>query len=169
MRVILFRHGIAISREDSACPPDPERELTDLGRVETRRAAEGLLDLGISPDLIVTSDYARAIQTARIAAEVLHVEEQENVVRTGDVAPTVDPRRFLELLDRMPCREMLVVGHNPHLSGLLSLLVGAPRQPFTWMKKAGAALVDLGLDARPPGRLVWLLEPEILGRLADSR
>ena len=165
MQVVLFRHGIAVDRADPACPPDPDRQLTEEGRRRTRAAALGLKALGVAPEVIVTSDYVRAVETARIAAEVLGTTGPENFVRTADLHPTADPRAFLPVLDRTPCREMLCAGHNPNLSGLLSLLVGAPRQPFTWMKKAGAARIDLGLDGRPPGRLVWLLEPGQLRRL----
>ena len=79
-----------------------------------------------------------------------------------------DPRAFLEVLDNAPCREMLCVGHNPNLSGLLSVLVGAPRRPFAWLEKNGAARIDLGLDGRPPGRLIWLLAAGELRRLAAA-
>ncbi len=166
MKVTLFRHGLAMPREDPACPADPDRPLTEEGVRRTRRAAHGLKSLGVAPDLIISSDYVRALETARIAAEIFEVSTLDNLVRSAELHPTVDPRGFLEILDRTPCREMLCVGHNPNLSGLLSLLVGAPRRPFSWLKKAGAARLDLGLDARPPGRLVWLLEPKVLRRLA---
>jgi phosphohistidine phosphatase len=168
MNVTLFRHGIAIAREHPACPADPDRALTEEGAKRTRRAALGLKTLGVAPDLIVSSDYARAVETALIAAEVFDVSTRENLVRSAELHPTADPRGFLEVLDQTPCREMLCVGHNPNLSGLLSLLAGVPRRPFTWLKKAGAARLDLGLDARPPGRLVWLLEPKALRRLAGK-
>jgi phosphohistidine phosphatase len=168
MFVVLFRHGIAVDRDDPACPPDPDRPLTEEGERRTRRAALGLKALGVRPEVVVSSDWVRAERTAEIAAEALGGVPDGNFVRTDDLRPTVDPREFLGLLDRTPCREMLVVGHNPHLSSLLSLLVGAPRQPFAWLKKAGAARIDLGLDGRPPGRLVWLLEPRVLRRLGSG-
>ncbi len=166
MNVTLFRHGIAMSTEDPACPADPDRPLTEEGVERTRRAALGLRTLRVAPDLIISSDYVRALETARITAEVLDVSPRENLVRSAALHPTSDPREFLELLDRTPCNDLLCVGHNPNLSGLLSELVGVSRRPFTWLKKAGAARIDLGLDARPPGRLVWLMEPKILRRLA---
>jgi phosphohistidine phosphatase len=168
VNIVLFRHGIAFDRADPDCPPDPDRPLTKEGTRRTRRAARGLLALGVSPEVVVTSDYLRAVETAQIACEELSFSSRENFVRTAELHPTADPRGFLEVLDRTPCREMLCVGHNPNLSGLLSWLVGAPRAPFTWLKKAGAARIDLGLDGRPPGRLVWLLEPKALRRLGAA-
>ena len=70
MQLYIVRHGIAIEREDPKCPPDPERYLTEEGVEKTKQGAKGLVALGVTGDLFLTSPYVRAAQTAEISAEL---------------------------------------------------------------------------------------------------
>ncbi len=71
MILYLVRHGIAVDPNDPKSPPEPERPLTAKGVQKTRAAALGLSVLGIKPDVMITSPYVRATQTAEIFAETL--------------------------------------------------------------------------------------------------
>lgn len=162
MRVILFRHGIAVDREDPACPPDPQRALTPEGVERTRLAAGGLGALGARPALILTSPYLRARQTADLAAEALGVPAR--AVRTSDaLLPEAEPALIFAELAALAVGEVLCAGHAPHLDLALAHAVGAPRE-LTALKKAGAACLDV--DER---RLIWLVEPKQLRRLRNGR
>ncbi|MGB7437560.1 MAG: histidine phosphatase family protein, partial [Candidatus Acidiferrum sp.] len=66
MQLYIVRHGVAIDREDPKCPADPDRFLTDEGIEKTRLAAEGVAEIAAVPDLILTSPYVRAVQTAEL-------------------------------------------------------------------------------------------------------
>ena len=55
---------------------DAERPLTNEGRKQVRLVAKKLTRLGVKPDVILTSPYARAVQTAAITAKVLGLEGQ---------------------------------------------------------------------------------------------
>src|SRR5262249_49031694 len=68
MQLYIVRHGIAIDREDPKSPPDPERFLTEEGIEKTKEVARGVVRLGIVPDLLISSPYVRAMQTAEIFA-----------------------------------------------------------------------------------------------------
>jgi phosphohistidine phosphatase len=164
MRVILFRHGIAVDRDDPACPPDPLRPLTAEGVDRTRRAARGLARLGVAPGRILSSPYLRALGTAEIAAGELGGAPVE---RCDDLIPSADPRRFLALLGAED-REVLVTGHEPHLSSLAALLVSG--RPGAWLrlKKAGAVAIELD-DTESGGEIVWLLTPRALRELGERR
>jgi phosphohistidine phosphatase len=165
MRVVLFRHGIATDRADHSCPPDPARPLTAKGVERTRRAARGLARLGVSPDVILTSPYTRAVQTAEIAADTLgHAGELQQV---EDLLPSADPHRFASLVGGDESGEILCAGHNPHLSCLLSLLIAGDTEPVLWLKKAGAAAIELD-DPFERGELLWLMPPRALRRLGDG-
>jgi broad specificity phosphatase PhoE len=69
MKLYLVRHAIA---EDSAGYEDDSlRPLTEKGRERMKRIAAALMEIGVQPDLIVSSPYLRASQTASILAKAL--------------------------------------------------------------------------------------------------
>ena len=68
MEIYVVRHGIAIDREDPKCPPDPERYLTEEGIEKTKRVAAAVAALSSTPDVLLSSPYVRATQTAEIFA-----------------------------------------------------------------------------------------------------
>jgi phosphohistidine phosphatase len=167
MRISLLRHGIAVDRDAPGYADDSQRPLTAKGERRMRRAAEGMLALGLSYDLMLSSPYRRAQQTAGIVAEVLKPSEGPRLVAT--LAPDGDPRQLIAELhaaEGSP-RDVMLVGHEPYLSRLLStLLTGNPNLPVV-MKKGG--LCTLELETLRLGRcaqLVWLLTPRQLRRLA---
>ncbi len=73
MILYLIRHGIAIDRADPEAPPEAERPLTARGVQKTRAAALGFSEAGAKPDIIITSPYIRAAQTAEIFAEAARI------------------------------------------------------------------------------------------------
>jgi phosphohistidine phosphatase len=156
----VFRHGIAIDREDPACPAEAERFLTPRGIRRTRLAARGLRAMGVRPALIFTSPYRRAAQTAEIAARALGFAGDLRV--TGNLLPGADPRRFLAELAETDAESVIAAGHAPNVDELVGAALGIPA--FTALGKAGAACVELG---RPPV-LRWILEPRQLRALARA-
>src|SRR5438552_12259523 len=64
-KVYLVRHAIAADRGD-AYPDDAKRPLTHKGVARMREVVEGLRDLGITVDVVLTSPLLRAKQTAEI-------------------------------------------------------------------------------------------------------
>jgi phosphohistidine phosphatase len=83
MDLYIVRHGIAIDREDPKCPPDPERYLTEEGIDKTKQVAKAIAALGITPDLLISSPYVRAMQTAEIFANALDFSKQK--IRRSDL------------------------------------------------------------------------------------
>jgi len=163
VELLLMRHGIAIDREDPDCPPEEQRQLTPEGEARTREVAQGLRSLGLKPELVASSPLLRALQTAQIAAAVLG--HRGEIEEWPELAYWVDPERVLERLDGLPARQVLLVGHRPHLDLLLAAALGDPEAPFTVLKKAGVALLDWQPEG---GELRWLLTPAILRRLRGA-
>jgi phosphohistidine phosphatase len=163
VELILFRHGIAIDREDPDCPPEEQRQLTEEGEQRTREAALGLKALGLAPERVLSSPLLRTLQTAAIAAEVLGRAARPLAVEEWpELAYWVDPELTLARLGALREEQVLLVGHRPHLDALLAAAMGGNGEPFTVLKKAGAALIDW---SPPGGELRWLLTPAILRRL----
>ena len=139
----LLRHGIAVDPGSSGMPDDA-RALTEKGIKRMHQIAKGLLSLDLDLDAIATSPLVRARQTAEIVADALGLSDQletSSVLSTGSDPATIE--RWLR--SRAESR-LLLVGHNPTLSELVSLMVSVSRRsPICDLKKGGIA----ALAARP--------------------
>ena len=133
----LLRHGIAVDPGSSGMP-DEARPLTEKGIKRMHQIALGLIALDLQLDAIVTSPLVRARETAEIVADALGLAdrlETSNVLATGSDPATIE--RWLR--SRAELRLMLV-GHNPTLSELVSLMVaGSRRSHICELKKGGIA------------------------------
>jgi phosphohistidine phosphatase len=161
MQLYIVRHGIAIDREDPNCPPDPERFLTDEGMEKTKQVAKGVAEIGAVPDLMLSSPYLRAVQTAEIFASAL--EQNKQKIRKSDLLlPGGDPMQlFRELAREKQASAVFIFGHAPHLDDLIATAIGS-KHHVTALKKAGVALVELRRMVPPSGELVWIATPKML-------
>ncbi len=163
MELVLIRHGIAIDREDPACPAEAERWLTKEGVVRTREAMAGLRELGVEPDAVLASPLRRALETARIAAEALRFDAAQIRV-TPALLPDCEGATLFAELSELSVETVACCGHAPNLDLVIAHAVGA-RAPFTALKKAGAACVVLDSPRARNGELRWLYPPAALRRL----
>ena len=150
MELYFLRHGEA--DWPNWKKPDEERPLTEPGTKEMRKVAAFLKRVKARPDMIVTSPLPRAAQTAEIAAERLKVKCREDKL----LAPGFGRAELERLLKKYPEESLMVVGHEPDFSEVISELTGASLK----LSKAGIALVDVNRSWRD-GRLLWLFPPKI--------
>ena len=166
MQLLVVRHAIAEDREAFAATgrDDSERPLTAEGRRRFRKAARGLRELVPTLDVLASSAFARAVQTADVLASLYGVGD---VARLRELGPEARPAALLPWLRAQRGRALVaVVGHEPHLSGLVAFLLGARSGAFLDLRKGGACLVDLGEDPRPgQAALRWLLTPGQLRKI----
>jgi phosphohistidine phosphatase len=163
MELYIVRHGIAIDREDPKCPPDPERYLTEDGIEKSKQAAKGAVALGISADVLISSPYVRAQQTAEIFASALGYSKQK--IRHSDLLlPGADPALFFrELAKDKHSASVFVFGHAPHLDELIAAAL-TTKHNITTLKKSGVAALTLKRISPPSGQLIWLATPKMLRR-----
>ena len=160
MQLYIVRHGIAIDREDPKAPAEAERFLTEEGIAKTKQVAKGIAAMGVRADLMVSSPYLRAMQTAAIFASALDYPEHK-IRQSESLLPGAEPVAFLrELAREKNASSVFCFGHAPHVDGLLAATVGVPRQ-ITSMKKAGVAFVEMKRISPPNGQLVWLVTPKL--------
>ena len=115
----FLRHGEA---EPHGARPDPERELTELGRDEARLAGRALAALEIAPAMVLTSPKVRARDTALLACESLGIEP----VELGALSDDFDADQALALLGSIGAgQRLLLVGHEPYCSRIVHDLTGA--------------------------------------------
>jgi phosphohistidine phosphatase len=164
MELIILRHGEAGKRAPVASN-DSERSLTVAGRDEVKEVAESMEELGITLDVIATSPLKRALETAQVAAKVL---KREKALETWDeLKPERDPKDLYRRLSKMKRdSSILLVGHEPYLSSMISELIGAKRGSRISLKKAGLAKVEIESLIPPSGELRWLLTPRLLKKVS---
>ena len=165
MQLYIVRHGIAIDREDPKCPPDPERFLTPEGVDKAKQVAKGIAEIGAVPDLMLSSPYFRAFQTAEIFANTL--EYSKNKIQKSELLlPGAEPLQlFRELSKDKDLSAVFLFGHAPHLDDLIATSLGSNHH-ITSLKKSGAALIELKRLVPPSGELIWLATPKLLRKAA---
>lgn len=131
-----------------------------------RDAARGLRLLGVEPELIVTSPYLRALQTAEIISATLQIPGCE-IVESPTIEPLSEPQQLLDLLHRCESDAVLCSGHAPHLDRFLAFITTAS-SPFTSLKKGGTALIELDRLEAGAGELKWLQPPKVLRELGGN-
>ena len=157
--IYLVRHAIAAERGDEY-PDDSKRPLTGQGMSRFRKAARGLVEIGVEVDLILTSPFVRARQTADILSEQLR--GNPTVVETNALVPGAAHADLIaELANHAKRSAVALVGHEPGIGRSAARLVGA-RGVFEF-KKGGVCRIDLSsLPPAGPGRLIWFVPPKML-------
>ncbi len=168
MNLYLLRHGLAAERDPRKFPDDSLRPLLAKGEERIRLCGEAIRALGLSFDLILSSPYRRAAQTAEIVAAQLGLRKRLQFC--DELACGGDPKGLVRYLKRLrPEREnLLLVGHEPDLSQLMSWLISGDSAVAMAMKKGGLAKLEIEGELRY-GRcatLAWLLTPKQLALLA---
>jgi phosphohistidine phosphatase len=160
MILLLIRHGPAGERSEWARTgnPDSERPLTVEGREAMRLAAPALRGLVGKLDVLATSPFTRAYQTADIVAGAY---DAIPLTVVDPLASGGDRRALLNWLrEQTPGITVALVGHNPDLEDLAAWLLAGQDDGFIKLKKGGAAMIKFkGTPAPGEGVLHWLMQP----------
>jgi phosphohistidine phosphatase len=169
MNLYIVRHAIAVEEGAAGYESDSERPLTDKGRKKMRQVAKGLRSLGVEFDLILSSPYVRARETAEILAEVFKMKK--NITFTESLIPLATPELLIgEINQTYSVDSIAVVGHEPHLSTLIGILVAENAKIDLTLKKGGVCYItadDLHHNDHR-ATLEWLLTPGILTDIGEK-
>ena len=160
MTLYVLRHGIAVARSLHGSANDAERPLTEKGMKKMRRIARAMKREGIAVDAILSSPFRRARETAAIVAE--ECARKVSPVLSPHLKVGGKPAALLADINGLFARRqrILLVGHEPYLSRMISMLVsGKEGVPMT-LKKGG--LCKLSVESLRYGRcatLEWLMGP----------
>ena len=170
MHLYILRHGNASDRALWS-GDDRKRPLTVEGREEMRAVAKGIRWLDLKIDTLIASPLTRARETADFVAQALHPPRNET---SELLSPGCDLRELGKLLLAYPqAQELMIVGHEPDLSGIIAQLVGADTSAQVQMKKAACCCLKLNAAVggtsysmlMGQGMLIWHIPPKILARL----
>jgi len=131
MNLILWRHAEA---EDIAAPlriqrnTDLQRELTKRGEKQAETMAAWLRPRLPEGTRVIASPAVRTQQTARALTEHFHT--------LPEIAPGADVSEILAAIDWPSNANLLLVGHQPWIGRLASLLIAGTEMDWS-VKKAG--------------------------------
>jgi phosphohistidine phosphatase len=164
MDLFILRHGEAKSSDGN---DDFVRPLTAAGTTDVMRVAEWLKELGVRFDAIITSPLKRAHQTASILSKIFNIEN--NLINWDELRPEGSR---IELYRKLSSEQLfeqksdvLVVGHEPYLSSLISEIISdGSASSHVVLKKAGLAKVRITSQSAQAmrGELEWLLTPNLV-------
>ena len=166
MQLLLVRHAIAYDISPLRWPRDTLRPLTARGMRRMQRAAKGFTWLTLAPQRVCVSPLLRATQTAAILE---HGADWPAAKIWPALAPAAPLARLLRELASLRDERVALIGHQPQLGRLLGRLLTEGGMPACEFRKGGAACVSFSGAVRPgKGRLLWLMPPRALRRLARS-
>jgi phosphohistidine phosphatase SixA len=165
MRLVLVRHAQAFDRDPAAWPDDSRRPLTAAGRRRFSRLAGVVGRVVGEVDLVESSRFTRAWQTALLLEEAakwpgphrLELLEREEEDAIGELIERLGEKRRLTTL--------VWVGHEPQLGRLASALLGrAPDAGVVRLRKGAVLQLRVSFGERISACVESLLHPAFAAR-----
>lgn len=162
LELYVLRHGIAVESGTPGFENDSDRPLTSEGESKMREIARGMRAMNESFDRVLSSPHLRARQTAEIFADDPGLE----IEFTRLLEPQGNPERLIKAIAARADRSILLVGHQPFLSQLISVLISGNLDTHIELKKGGLCkLTSESLTYGKCATLNWLLVPKHLRRI----
>lgn len=167
LELYLVRHAVAAERGPEY-PEDATRPLTPEGIERFRKAVAGLRAIDVSLDLVLTSPFVRARETAELLCAGL--KPKPKLTPVDALAPGGRPAHITAAVAQHTAAgrrwsRVALVGHEPDLGELAARLLGA--RGSIAFKKGAVCRIDVD-HAMPggPGTLRWFLTPSVMRGLA---
>jgi len=126
MQIYIMRHGQA----EMMAYSDAERNLTDMGRLESELMAKYLVEQDVSLDAVLVSPYVRAQQTWESVSPffegVTNIQILPCLTPSGSARKTVDE---LLALQAQGVKSVMIISHLPlvgYIVGELAPAAGVP-------------------------------------------
>lgn len=153
MDVFVIRHADAI--DETLELRDPMRHLSIEGRTQATSLGDRLRWYDCAPTHLWTSPLVRAVQTAELVAIGLQYKLAVEVLPA--LAPAEPERAVVAAVQALPADACVVlVGHEPNMSGIVALLLGQP--DFPALAKAEAVRIT---DGQLRWRFLWDAEAPV--------
>jgi phosphohistidine phosphatase len=121
MLLLLVRHADAGERDPARWPDDTLRPITAKGRKIQGKVAKALREAGVAPEVVLTSPWLRAAQTAELLTQGLCLAPPVPAPGLaadpdlGALDAAVGPRKSQAVV--------ALVGHSPWIEELAALLL----------------------------------------------
>lgn len=167
MQLIFVRHAIAVDCADPKVKSDQERWLTEKGIERMKTAAKGFVKYCTDIDVIYSSSYIRAQQTAQIVAKAF--KDAPPVYETDLLCPGASVDCLPLLIEKESKLERVAfVGHEPDFSEMVANLLCNDRRAEVEFKKGAIACIEVNGFIQPGrGVLLYHLPPKVLRLLGE--
>ena len=164
MDCVLFRHGIAMDREDWT-GQEAQRPLTSKGTEKTREVVSALSRLGLAPTHLLSSPFVRALDTVKLVREVFRMRAE--VMLCDELLPDAPPDKLFPVLASLPEDACVVcVGHEPNLGQAAGFMLAGKPVAGLSLKKAGVCCIRFeNVPRAGEGILRWWMLPSQLRKL----
>jgi phosphohistidine phosphatase len=153
MKLYLVQHGEAKSKDE-----DEKRPLTDQGRLDVERIAAFLKGAGVEAKKVIHSGKLRAEQTAEILKEAIAAKGK--LEAHDGINPTDEPGPLAEETSKWT-DDVMIVGHLPFMSRMVSLLImNEAVIPIASYEPGSVVCLEKGED--DTWTICWMVRPELL-------
>jgi phosphohistidine phosphatase len=138
--LLILRHAKSSWKKPDL--PDHDRPLNKRGKKEAPKVGQYLKEKDLVPDLILCSTARRAMETAQAVADACGFEGKLEYHQDLYLS---EPSIYLDILRCLPdeARRVMVVGHNPDVEELLTMLTEVDEHLTT----SALAVVDLPISS----------------------
>ncbi|WP_413584996.1 SixA phosphatase family protein [Bdellovibrio sp. HCB274] len=165
MEIIIVRHALAEEREDFAKKglEDQFRPLTLKGRKRMQKVCLRMKDFVKDVDVIVTSPFTRAVQTAQILSQSY---PGVKTIEVPEMVPQSPPQALLKWFRTQGrnYKRIMIVGHEPHLSTFASFMLTGKAESFIDLRKSGILSLEIESFAQAEAggaELMYSIPPKI--------
>ena len=127
-KLVLMRHAKSDWTQNE---PDKQRPLNSRGRAAAPKMARWLQESAFLPDLVLCSTATRTVETWQFMNEIhkaarMHVEFMDELYLAHELViyQTLCDQWHL----RNECETVMVLGHNPGMENLVTMLSGVPTE-----------------------------------------
>jgi phosphohistidine phosphatase len=157
-----MRHGPA--EDEAATGRDFDRKLTSQGRARTELVARELRIRDEQPKHIVSSPLKRTIETAEVVVATLGVDLAIEV--RDELAPGGNSAHLVYELARAGAKRVMLVGHEPDVSLLTTLLFPSWSRGFDKAMVVGLKIdrqaLTHGMEPSHSAKCRFVIEPKRL-------
>lgn len=157
MNIYLIRHGEA--ERSSSGTGDFERKLTKEGKLQVRLSAEKWKSVIKSFDYIISSPLTRAVQTAKIIAEVFDYNEE--IIKDDRLSSGGTTEGLIQIAESLDGDDFAFIGHQPDMSQHVSTLISNSGAHVEFKKAAIAKISFHNRVQVSRGELEFLIPPQV--------